>query len=111
SGGGGKGEMGGGGGGGEGGGFAYGEARRHHRAIESRRKTLSGRRPGGVRHAARDPPRGPTGRPGSIREGCHARLPPGQDRRSGGVVQRRRRARDWLPCRSRRSCPAPPSSA
>jgi alkanesulfonate monooxygenase SsuD/methylene tetrahydromethanopterin reductase-like flavin-dependent oxidoreductase (luciferase family) len=36
---------------------------------------------------AGDPPRGSAGRPGSIREGGHARLPPGQDRRSGGVVQ------------------------
>src|SRR5215475_6803830 len=85
-------------------------ARRHHRAIEGRRKTLSGRRPGGMRHAAGDPPRGPAGRPGSIREGGHARLPPGQDRRSGGVVQRRRRAREWLPCRWRRSCHARPPS-
>src|SRR5262249_56159928 len=32
--------------------------------LKGRRKTLSGRRPGGVRHAAGDPPRGPAGRPG-----------------------------------------------
>jgi len=76
------------------GGFLTGRPADIHRAIEGRRKTLSGRRPGGVRHAAGDPPRGPAGRPGSIREGGHARLPPSQDRRSGGVVQRRRRARE-----------------
>src|SRR5262249_11867395 len=50
------------------GGFLTGTPAGHHRAIEGRRKTLSGRRPGGVRHAAGDPPRGPAGRPGSICE-------------------------------------------
>ena len=47
------------------------------------------------------PARGSVRRPGPVREGGHARLPPGQDRRRGRVVQRGRPVHEWRLSRQR----------